>query len=165
VTVSKVSTGSVNGGGYLVLANSSGLKAGDAGSRNNFGFNVKNSSNGPKGSINTIIRRTESDGLLHVYQVKGTAMTSLVTQPNSTGGTATFNGKANIQDITNPLAPVSVDGNATLQVLMTDLGEPGSNDSIAITVFNKSGGTWFSSSWNGTQTVQQLLGGGNLVVR
>jgi alpha-tubulin suppressor-like RCC1 family protein len=165
VTVSKVSSGSVNGGGYLVLSYSSGLKAGDGGSKNNFGFNVKIGSNGPKGSINTIIRRTESDGVLHVYQIKGTAMTSLATKPNSTGGTATFNGKANIQDITNPLNAVSVDGNATLQVQMTDLGEPGSSDSIAITVFNKSGGVWFSSSWNGAQTVEQLLGGGNLLVR
>ncbi len=59
---------------------------------------------------------------------------------------------------------VSVDGNATLQVTMTDAGEPGSSDSIAVTVWNKSGGVWFASAWDGTKTTEQLLGGGNLQV-
>jgi hypothetical protein len=45
---------------------------------------------------------------------------------------------------------------------MTDRGDPGSTDSIGITVYNKSGGMWFSSNWTGTQTIEQLLGGGNL---
>src|SRR5207249_5694767 len=138
VTVSKpYSTSFITGGGYLLIQNSAGLVAGSAGTKNNFGFNVKNSSNGPKGNINTIIRNNG-----RTYQIKGNAMTSLATQPNSTGGTATFNGKANIQDITDPLSPIAVDGNATLQVKMTDRGEPGNTDSIAITVWNKSGGLW-----------------------
>jgi hypothetical protein len=77
--------------------------------------------------------------------------------------TANFNSKANLQDITNPAAPFPVDGNATLQVNMTDRGEPGANDTIGITVYNKSGGLWFSSNWSGTLTLEQLLGGGNLV--
>ena len=72
--------------------------------------------------------------------------------------------KANIQDITNPLNVIPLDGNATLQVKMTDMGEPGSSDKIAITVWNKDGGTWFSSNWNGTSTIEQVLGGGNLKV-
>ena len=29
---------------------------------------------------------------------------------------------------------------------------------------DKSGGLWFASKWSGTQTVEQTLGGGNLVV-
>ena len=41
--------------------------------------------------------------------------------------------------------PSSIDGNATLQVTMTDNGEPGSSDTIGITVWNKQGGLWFSS--------------------
>jgi hypothetical protein len=84
---------------------------------------------------------------VHVYQIKVNAMTSLVA--DSASGAATFNGKANIQDITNPLVPVSVDGNATLQVMMTDEGESGASDTIAITVWNKSGGLWFASKWDG----------------
>jgi hypothetical protein len=76
----------------------------------------------------------------------------------------TFNGMAKLQDITDPLNPISVDGNAALQVTMTDKGEPGKEDTISITVWNKSGGLWFSSSWDGTRTQEQVLSGGNLVV-
>ncbi len=48
---------------------------------------------------------------------------------------------------------------------MTDRGEPGSKDTIAITVWLTTGALAFSSACNGTQTVEQLLAGGNLVVR
>ena len=47
---------------------------------------------------------------------------------------------------------------------MSDAGEPGSFDQIGITVLNKGGGTWYTSNWNGVKTVEQTLGGGNLVV-
>ncbi len=152
--------------------NSAGLKAGTQGTKNNFGFNVKYNKSGKKlqGRINTIIRRLEADGM-HVYQIKGNRMTSLSTnKPNGgpSSGTpweATYNGKANIQDITDPDNPVSVDGNATLQVKLTDKDEPGSSDTIAITVWNKQGGMWFASEWDGTETVEKVLGGGNLVIR
>jgi hypothetical protein len=33
-----------------------------------------------------------------------------------------------------------------------------------VQVWDKNGGLWFSSSWSGTMTVQQVLSGGNLVV-
>ena len=85
------------------------------------------------------------------------------------GGTATspcqgtFNGKASIQDITNPNAVISVDGNATLQVNTTDDGS-NTMDTIGITVWNKSGRMWFSNNWSGNSTVQQTLNGGNLSV-
>jgi hypothetical protein len=160
VTVVKPTGDCVTGGGYLVVTSSAGLKAGAPGSKNNFGFNLKFNKNGNtiQGQINTIIR---SAGC--VYQIKGTSMTSLVSQPLT--GAATFNGKCNIQDITDPLNVLGIDGNASLQVKMTDKGEPGATDQIAITVWNKSGGLWFASNWNGAQTVEQILGGGNLQVK
>ncbi len=165
VTVSKPLPNFVVGGGYLVLSSSGGLKAGDVGSKNNFGFNLKfnQSGNNLQGNMNTIIRRTEVDGL-HVYQIKANVMTSLAVQTSSVGGKATFNGKANIKDITNPLSSFTVDGNATLQVKMIDNGQPGNTDSIAITVWNKNGGLWYSSNWNSTTTIKQVLDGGNLNV-
>jgi hypothetical protein len=67
-------------------------------------------------------------------------------------------------DITDPLNSISVDGNATLQLWMTDKGEPGTGDTLGIQVLNKSGGMWFSSNWSDTKTVEQTLGGGNLAV-
>lgn len=167
VTVSKPLNDFITGGGYLVLTNSAGQKAGTAGTKNNFGFNVKFNKRGTnlQGNINSIFRRMETDGILHVYQVKGNAMTSLSVNSNDAAAKkAVFNGKANMQDITNPLAPVSLGGNLTLQVSMTDKGEPGTADQIAITVWSNDGGTLFSSKWNGTSTVEQVLGGGNLQV-
>src|SRR5207249_2125578 len=54
-------------------------------------------------------------------------------------------------------------GGTNLQGNLTDRGEPGANDSIGVTVYSKNGGLWFSSNWSGTLTLEQLLGGGNLV--
>jgi hypothetical protein len=168
VTVAQSVAGSITGGGYLVNELSGGQYAGDVGKKTNFGFNVRlDKNNAPKGQINTIVRRGG-----RVYQIKGNAMTSLTTKVCTSGaasstcpGTATFNGKANIQDITNPIAPISIDGNASLQVTMTDKGEPGSSDTIGITLWDKNGGMWFSSRWVSPNTLEQLLGGGNTVVR
>ena len=129
VTVSKpIGTNFITGGGYIVNQTSAGQKAGAAGAKTNFGFNVKynKSGNSLQGNINVI---TRAGG--RVYQIKGNAMSSLyVSNPGGTPSTtkpakATFNGKANIQDITNPYAPEGIDGNGTLQVTMTDKGEPG----------------------------------------
>jgi len=186
VTISQVGAGMITGGGYVALTNSGGTIAGNPGTQNNLGFNVKYNKSGTnlQGNLNTIVRRKESDGIQHVYQIKGNSMSSLAVSQLQSNGTwsagcpndptstapckAQFNGKANIQDITNPLSPVSVpgSGNSALQFNMTDYGSPGSSDTIGITVWNTSGGIWFSTNWVGTPpaTVEQLMGGGNLVV-
>jgi len=164
VTVSKpIGTNFITGGGYVVLSNSAGQLAGDAGTKTNFGFNVKYNKGGTnlQGNINIIFRRMEG-GVLRVYQIKGNALTSLTVNP--TTGKATFFCKANLKDITNPLNPISIGGNGQLKVTMTDKGEPGKSDTIGITYWNGNGGLWFSSSWSGTDTTEQLLRGGNLVV-
>ncbi len=109
-----------------------------------------------QGNVNVIVRNGG-----RTYQIKGNAMTSLSVSANK----AIYNGKASIVDITDPLNPVGIDGNGTLQVKLTDMGEPGKSDTISITIWNKSGGLWFASNWDGTKTIEQLLGGGNLVVR
>jgi hypothetical protein len=155
----------ITGGGYIILEGSAGQLAGDDGTKANFGFNVKYNKSGKnlKGNVNIIVRRLEADGIVHSYQIRGNVMSSLAVQVNE--GTAVFNGKANIQDITDPLNPISIDGNAALQITMGDNGEPGSGDTIGITLWNKSGGLWFASKWVGMNTVEQLLAGGNLVVR
>jgi len=183
VTISQVGAGMITGGGVLVMQNSGGTIAGDPGTKDNFGFNVKYNKNGNlQGNINTIVRRKESDGIQHVYQIKGNSMTSLAVYQwvNSawvsgcTGATSTspckaqFNSKASIQDITNPVLPLSVPGSggSALQFNMTDYGTPGSSDTIGITLWNGSGGIWFSNNWVGTPpaTAEQVLSGGNLEV-
>jgi hypothetical protein len=163
ITVSKPVPDFVTGGGYIVLATPGGLKAGDIGSKQNFGFTLKFNKKGTnlQGQLNSIVRRTEA-GVMHTYQIKANKMTSLSVQKTAAGGTATFNGKAVLTDITNALSPVTVDANGSLQVKMADNGQPGTNDNIGITIWNKTGGLWYSSNWNSTATVNQLLAGGNL---
>ncbi len=158
VTVSRpLASDFITGGGYLLLCRSAGLCAGDSGTKANFGFNVKYNKSGKnlQGHLNAIVR---SAG--RVYQAKGNVMSSL----SIAGNQATFNGKASILDITDPRNPISIDGNATLQVVMTDEGDLGTTDTIAITIWNKKGGLWFASNWSGSKTTQQTLAAGNLIV-
>jgi hypothetical protein len=163
VTVVKPFPGAVSGGGYAVNTASGGSYAGDAGKKTTFGFNVKNnkSGNNLQGHVNIIFRRGG-----HLYQIKTTSTTSFTELlfGSKAGGTAQIETKANLTDITNPLAPVSLSGGLTLKIGLTDNGEPGSSDTIAFTLLD--GGTLlFSSNWNGSKTIEQLLGGGNLQAR
>jgi hypothetical protein len=161
----------ITGGGYIVAQSSSGQYAADAGSRTNYGFNVKYNKNKTnlQGHLNVIFRKGGK-----TYQIKTTATDSLgITYKTATGtcagpvtstcwGFADFRSKANLTDVTNPLAPISMGGGLTAQVTMTDKGEPGSADSIGITLWN--GNTLlFSSRWT-TKTEETVVGGGNLVV-
>jgi len=148
----------VTGAGSLLLSTPAGLIGDTAGTRSNVGLNVKYNKNGTnlQGNAMVIVR---SEG--RVYRIKANALSSLGVVDNW----ANFTGKASIQDVTDPANPVSVDGNATLQLWLTDNGEPGFLDTIGIQVVNKNGGLWFSSNWSGTSTVEQLLAGGNLSVR
>jgi hypothetical protein len=66
-----------------------------------------------------------------LIQFKSNSITPLTVTTNSatqrqTYGHALFTAKANVQDVTNPSAPASIDGNGTIQVLMDDDGQPGS---------------------------------------
>jgi hypothetical protein len=194
ITISKpLASQFITGGGYLLLdGTSAGTYKGDAGSKNNFGFNVKYNSKGTnlQGRVNTIIRRAG-----RVYQVKANNLLTLGVSYCNAGATAgtianckptptapctynassacpiqaTFTGSATIQDVTNPAAPISIEGGATVQLDMVDWGEPGSNgpagpDQMGLTVWTKTNALWYSSRWTGTKTVMQLLDGGNLVV-
>ena len=155
VTVAKpLASKFITGGGHLVLTASGGVKAGDPQSRNDFGFAVsfKGSGSRPAGHFTTIVR---SNG---VYQING-AITSLVVH----GNTAKFSGAASIYDITN--GSTLVDGRARFDVSIIDAGEPGSSDRVAVTVRNAAGTLWFSSDWNGSASVEQLLAAGNITIR
>jgi hypothetical protein len=165
----------VTGGGYLNEVKSAGSNSAANPSKMNFGFNVKYNSKGTntQGHVNIIYRNGG-----RVYQIKTTAVDTFGTalKTAATGGTtcagppsasclglATWSSKANLTDVTNAIAPVSIGGGWSLQMSMTDKGEPGKDDSIAVTLWN--GSTLvFSSNWDGAKTPEQILGGGNLVV-
>ncbi|HEX4997947.1 MAG TPA: Ig-like domain-containing protein, partial [Terriglobia bacterium] len=158
VTVTRPLEYMVTGGGYLINEDSAGVYAGADGLRTNFGFNVKFNKqlSALQGHANVIIRQ---NGI--VYQIKANAMQSLAVDP--VAHTATFVSKANLQDITDPAKTISLGGNLTLIVTLTDPGEPGFSDTIGITLW-KGTQLLLSSNWTGAQTIEQLLGGGNLVI-
>jgi hypothetical protein len=164
VTISRADGELVSGGGSIVLTASAGRKAGDPGSTANFAFNSKFNQNGRnlQGSFSGIFRRTES-GVVHVFQIKANSFNSLAGDP--TTGKVSFGANVSLEDATDPGRPRLIDGNAALQVTMTDRGEPGKLDSIAITVLDNNGGLWFASDWNGTAPVEDTLATGNLQVK
>jgi hypothetical protein len=174
VTVSQLQTGMITGGGFTInnpttgATYSAGTYAGDPGQRTNFGFNAKiNKNSNYQGNVNVIVRRAG-----HVYQIKSNSISNIgETIPtqgctSSTPCTGTFVGGANIQDVTNPSSPISIQGNLTLTVTLHDYGEPGSSDTIAITVKDSSNALYFSNNWTATAgpSVEQTENGGNLVV-
>lgn len=167
VNVSKNLASFITGGGFITATRSGGTYAAAADTKINFGFNVKYNKNKTnlQGNANIIVRNGG-----RVYQIKSNATNSLrstvLAKPTvAKPSVAEFDSKANITDITNPLAPISIEGNGRLRISMTDAGEPGSNDKIAITVWNKNGVLWFTSDWDGTKTIEKNLVGGNLRVR
>jgi subtilisin family serine protease len=168
VTVSQYLPGMLTGGGYTTNQASAGLYAGGQGQRTNFGFNAKmTKTGGYQGSVNVIVRKG-----LRVYQIKSNTINSIgsnvTTKSAACSATVpcqgTFTGGANIQDVTDPNHPISVQGGLTIQIDMTDQGEPGSADALAITVYDKGNQLYFSNNWSGAKTNQQQLNGGNLVV-
>ena len=155
----------ITGGGYLSVGSASGsIAAGgsyaaDSGSKANFGFNVtyKNAKNA-QGHASIVFRKGG-----HVYQIKSTAVSSLGITQKNTFSLADFRSKANLFDITDPNAPVTLGSNLTLQITLTDKGNPGTNDSLGITLWD--GNTLlFSSAWKGGKTQELPLAGGNLVI-
>lgn len=163
----------ITGAGYRTAGTSAGTYAAPSGSREQFAFNVhylKNMKN-LQGHANVIFT---SGG--RTYKIASNAIdslgTSLVTPTGATCsgppsatclGIANFRSKATLTDITNPTSPVLVAGNLSLQISMTDRGEPGSADSIGISLYN--GNTLlFSSEWTGAKTAEGTLNGGNLAV-
>jgi hypothetical protein len=99
-----------------------------------------------------------------VYQIKSNAINTLGTSTVSGGRRADFNTKANLTDVTNPLAPVSMGGNLDLSVQAFESTVTGVKNQISITLRN---GTqlWFSSSWDGAKSVMRDLTGGSIRVR
>ena len=164
----------ITGGGYLVIGLSGGTYTADPDSLAHFAFNVKyngHNLNKLKGHAN--IRFTAGG---KIYQNKSTALDSLgIIQRTGSGascagapsstcfGLADFRSRANLTDITDPNNPISLGGNLALQITMTDKGEPGSNDSIGMTLWNGPK-LLFSSEWNGANMVEKTLDGGNLVI-
>jgi hypothetical protein len=162
VTVSIPGSDKVSGGGYLIMLRTAGKYGGKLNSRSDFGFTMKYNKSGSnlQGQTNIIIRASNDS----MYQIKSNAINSLTVLGNQ----ASFSTKANLTNITNPLAPFSVGGNMSLTVQMTDSTAGGQGDSVSVTLQDPNGGLLYSSNWNGTKSILQNLrkpnGGGNVKV-
>ena len=165
ITVAVPGADFVNGGGSLVMAQSVGTFAATAGSRMNFGFTMRWNQSGRniKGQANIIFRRLVSGGW-RTYQIKSNAINTLGTFNVTGGRRADFNTKANLTDITNPAAPVSLGGNMDLSVQAFESTDRTLRDQISVTLRN-GGVLVFSSFWNGSASVMQNLNGGAVRVR
>jgi len=100
----------------------------------------------------------------HVYRIVSKSITGV--NITKEGGTAAFQAKALIYDITRHFGPILVDADASLAVTMNDLSGK-KTDTIGITVLNKKGGIWFSTNWDKAQskTVEQPVKLGELIVQ
>lgn len=166
VVVSKPSSNFITGGGYFINQNSSGTYGGTSGLKTNFGINIKFNQKFTNliGHVTIIVRQNA-----HIYQIKSTALSSLVVVPyNSTdpkSGKAELVGKATITDVTNSQLPVPVEGNATLNIVMKDNGEPGTTDLLGISLWSKNKTLLYSSNWIGTKTEIITIDGGNVNIK
>jgi hypothetical protein len=168
VTIYKNTGDFITGGGYFhEPSTAAGLYAPQEGEHANFGFNVKFNKKGTnlQGKMTVVFRHMDGN-VLKTYQIKTNSMTSLgvMNYPEPLCDIAVFNSKANLKDVSNPLAPISLGGNLDLHVTMTDCGEPGVADAIGITLYGPNNSLWVSTSWVSNHTIEELLDGGNLVV-
>jgi hypothetical protein len=96
------------------------------------------------------------DSKLHTYIITTNAIALLnVTSPVATG---IFDAKANLVEqigdgITVPFATVAIEGGSTFQMKAF---QNACNQQIAITLYRKAGGVWFSSYWNATTASTSL---------
>lgn len=171
VIISKPLTGSISGNTVFSHKYSSGIKAADVNTTSPVVFAVKYNSTmtALTGSFTVTIKRYETDGIQHVYQVQNiaTGLTSMALNgqigPSHPYPTAILDAVVSVRDVTTG-TPVTIDPAAVMQVTMTDKSTTGAGDAIGITVWNQGGGLWYSSNWDGTRTQEQALYSGNLTV-
>ena len=125
-------------------------------------FSVKYTQKGtnPQGKAHVIVKSDHNsagvvDGKVHTYAIDSNAISTLNVTTGASS-TADFQAKCNVIElVTNPdntVTAVSLDGGA-LMALSLDA----TNQKIGVTI-NKSkslGGMWFSSGWDGKQTVNK----------
>ncbi len=181
VTLAMPGADYVTGGGHLVFGSNSGGKyAGTLGKKMNFGFVMKWNKSGKnlQGKVNVIYRRVDN-GIPKVYQIKGTAIASLVVENVNDAGSpatgsaikfrrATIVTKANLTDVTNPLVPISLGGNYDLVMTAWESTtvNTGALDKVGVQLSGSgSVGLLFSSNWVSGKTVAQTISGGKVQVR
>ncbi|WP_188493574.1 YDG domain-containing protein, partial [Flavobacterium palustre] len=167
VSVSKpISGGFICGGSRFVnpvtTQQSAGYIKGVPGLCTDYQFDIQYTKSGtnPKGKVKVLINSYyKTDGILddklHTYIITTNAIASMV----ATAPRGTFSAKANLVEQIGETT-VAIEGGATFQMTAYQCG---TDQKIAITLYRKAGGIWFSSSWDGTKTVEKAVGSGSKV--
>lgn len=163
VLVERASSQAIAGAGDVIsTSNSAGTYALPAGARVGYAFAVQTAGQQSSGTADIVFQLKASDGKLHSYLVTSTSILSYGSDPVT--GKASILAAADLLDVTNPLAPVTIAAGVTLQFSAVDSGGSHAADSIGITLW--SGSTLlFSSDWDGLQTVNDNLADGLNQVR
>lgn len=172
ITVSKpVPGGYVVVGGSLLNSASSGMIKGAAGVETQFSSDVQfnNKMTNPQGKSYVTFWSYYKpdgtlDGILHKYEISSNAIAVFAVGQTKTKQDATFSSKANLVEVLENGTKVGIESGSTLQLTMWDGGNGGTSDKFAITMQRKAGGVWFSSNWDGTKTIDQLIHTGNVSV-
>ena len=171
ITVSKpLPGGFIVGGGALINTYSSGRIKGATGLETGFSFDVKfdNYLSNPMGKAYIKVAsyyRTDGtlDNVMHTYLINSNSV-SRWSVGTPTRKQASFTSIANLAEQFADGTIVNIEGGNDLQITMTDGGNDGKYDKIAITLQRKSGGIWFTSNLAGSKTIEQLLTSGNVYV-
>jgi hypothetical protein len=154
----------VAGAGGFDVASAAGPRAPERGTKARFEVNLQYSNKGqPSGNFKLTFTRTE-DNVVHKYELALDEASSLAFRRAETSGTATIIGTGTLTDVTVSKT-VAIAEHAPLVITATDGGEPGTKDSISITLFNSAGGLWLATGWNGTRAAELLLTEGNINVQ
>jgi trimeric autotransporter adhesin len=164
----------LGGAGRLVLDASGGRYGATAGSKAQFALGLKykpKAPRDPKGHIEVVFRVGSQ-----TYVIRSSGIDLLGVSEEAPSGKqchghgATCMGRADMRwtatliDVTDARKPITVGSNLALQVTVTDRGDHhGSGDAIGITLWDGSA-LLFSSSWTGSQTVEQVLEAGKITV-
>lgn len=150
----------VNVNGSLINQASGGALAGVAGLKTQIkcGVHAGNSSYLGK-KIFLQFSSLQPDGLVHAYQAVGKylgSLTPLRNDPDERTGEVTAT--VTLTDVTKGMLLNEIDSAAQLDLVLTQRRHAPS--SVAITLREDGGSLWFSSNWDGIQTIEQPLAKG-----
>ena len=164
VTVSRpIPAGYIAGGGEVNNLTSTGLIKGHSTLNTGYQFDIQYTKSGsnPKGKVNVIVRSYyKTDGTLdskyHTYLINTNAI-ALLNAANTNGptGTGTFSAKANLAEQLEDFSIVAIEGGSIFQMVAY---QSGCTQQIAITLYRKAGGVWFSSNWDAPTASTKLKG-------
>jgi trimeric autotransporter adhesin len=169
VTIAKpLAGGSIVGAGEVSNESSSGYIKGVPDKVTTFEFDMTYTKSGsnPKGKNSIcVLSYCKPDGTLdskiHCYWIQSTAISLLsIVQGGSTGATADFSSKANLYEQMPDLSLVLIEGGAALQM---QAYQRCFDQQIAITLYRRAGGIWFSSNWVSVKTKLKSINVGGVV--